>query len=52
VLKEYADYYNTARPHQGTAQQMPIPLSHPQDGAIHCQDVLGGILHDYYRNAA
>ena len=52
VLKEYTHYYNTARPHQGLAQQIPIPLSHPQNGAVHCRDVLGGILHDYYRDAA
>ena len=52
VLREYTDYYNTARPHQGLAQQIPIPLSHPEYGAIHCRDVLGGILHDYYRAAA
>ena len=52
VLKEYAHYYNTARPHQGLAQQTPIPLSRSRRGTIHCRDVLGGILHDYYRDAA
>lgn len=50
VLKEYVHYYNTARPHQGLAQQAPIPFSHYRYGAIHCRDVLGGILHDYYRD--
>jgi len=52
VLKEYADYYNTARPHQGLDQQTPITLSRSQHGIIRCRDVLGGILHDYYRDAA
>ena len=52
VLKEYVHYYNAARPHQGLAQQTPIPLSRSQRGTIHCRDVLGGILHDYYRDAA
>ena len=52
VLKEYIHYYNTARPHQGLAQQPPIPLLRPRCGTIHCRDVLGGILHDYYRDTA
>jgi len=52
VLKEYTTYYNAARPHQGIHQQAPIPFSRPQHGTIHCRDVLGGILHDYYRDAA
>ena len=52
VLKEYTDYYNTARPHQGLAQQIPIPRSPPQKGSVRCRDVLGGILHVYYRDAA
>jgi putative transposase len=46
VLKEYVDYYNTARPHQRLDQQTPIPRSRPRRGTIHCRDVLGGILHD------
>ena len=53
VLREYTDYYNTARPHQGLAQQAPIPFPRGSShGAIHCHDVLGGILHDYRREAA
>jgi putative transposase len=52
VLKEYTTYYNAARPHQGIHQQIPIPFSGPKVGTIHCRDVLGGILHDYYRDAA
>jgi putative transposase len=52
VLKEYVHYYNAARPHQGLDQQTPIPLSRSRRGTIHCRDVLGGILHDYYRDAA
>ena len=52
VLKEYADYYNTARPHQGLNQQIPIPLLRSRRGIIRCRDVLGGILKDYYRDAA
>ncbi len=53
VLTEYIGYYNAARPHQGLAQQAPIPFPPgPAHGEIHCHDVLGGILHDYRREAA
>lgn len=53
VLKEYTDYYNTARPHQGLHQQAPIPFQPgPRHGPIHCREVLGGLIHDYSRQAA
>lgn len=26
VMKEYTQYYNTARPHQGLRQKIPLPL--------------------------
>jgi hypothetical protein len=52
VLKEYTTDYNAARPHQGLAQQAPIPMSRSPQAVIRCRDVLGGILHDYYRDAA
>jgi putative transposase len=53
VLREYVDYYNTARPHQGLDQQAPIPFPRgPTTGSISRRDVLGGILHDYRRQAA
>ena len=50
VLKEYIEYYNQARPHQGIGQQ--IPISGPERstvGPIHRRNVLGGIIHDYFR---
>jgi len=49
VLMEYVDYYNTARPHQGIEQQIPIPQARPSSGTIQCRNVLGGIIRDYYR---
>jgi transposase InsO family protein len=53
VLVAYVDYYNHARPHQGLQQQAPIPFPQASaEGAIHCRDVLGGILHDDHREAA
>ena len=54
VLAEFInDYYNTARPHQGIEQRIPIPHGKPQHtGSIQHRKVLGGIINDYYRNPA
>ena len=53
VLQEYVTFYNERRPHQGLGQRCPVPLTRESGhGPIHCQDVLGGILHDYDRAAA
>ncbi len=53
VLVEYGDHFNRRRPHQGLNQQCPIPvLQHPGRSRVHRRDVLGGIIHDYYREAA
>lgn len=53
VLTEYVAFYNQARPHQGLGQQIPIPDEHcHEQAAIQRRDVLGGLLHDYYRQAA
>ena len=50
VLIEYGAYYNARRPHQGLG---PFGLeSVPTEGSIRCRYVLGGIVHDYYREAA
>lgn len=49
VMIEFVAYYNTARPHQGIDQQTPIPQARPSSGTIQCRNVLGGIIHDYYR---
>src|SRR5262249_51069563 len=51
VLAEYTAYYNAARPHQGLSQQAPIPLIVSHVGRVCCRDVLGGVIHDYYRQA-
>ena len=53
VLVGYVDYYNHARPHQGIAQECPVPLgSAARDGPVERRDILGGVPHDYYRRAA
>jgi putative transposase len=53
VMREYIEFFNTARPHQGIEQQIPISPPTPNtSGPICCRNVLGGIIHDYYRDAA
>ena len=53
VMREYVVYYNEIRPHQGLEQQIPeAPTPPAVRGPIRCRDVLGGIIHDYYREAA
>jgi putative transposase len=54
VMREYSRFYNTARPHQGIEQQIPMPrkaIENPT-GPVRCRNVLGGIVHDYHREAA
>ena len=53
VLHTYVGYYNHCRPHQGIDQRTPIPLGKAtRTGPIGRRDLLGGMLHDYYRHAA
>ena len=53
VLAEYSQYYNCARPHQGLGQQIPQSAHiQPGRGPVQRRDILGGLLHDYYRDAA
>jgi putative transposase len=52
VLREYEHYFNTARPHQGLYQQIPCPpVPRRTAGKVERRDILGGIIHDYYRAA-
>lgn len=53
VMREYMAFFNTARPHQGLAQQIPVPgITHDNTGPVRCRAMLGGIIHDYCRDAA
>jgi len=53
VLTDYSQYYNQARPHQGIEQQIPeSPNYQPGQGPVQRRDLLGGLLHDYSRDAA
>ena len=51
VLAEYAlSYFNTARPHQGIGQQIPVlgeRLRTPFTGSVTAISVLDGLHHDY-----
>jgi hypothetical protein len=53
VLKEYETYYNEARPHQGIKQNTPVKdiTVINAKGQVKYRNVLGGIIHDYYRVA-
>ena len=53
VMRDYVVFFNTARPHQGLDQHIPISKARCQGyGSVRCRNVLGGIIHDYYRDAA
>jgi hypothetical protein len=53
VLGTYVRHYNEARPHQGLNQGCPIPLTDvSSDGAVCRRAILGGLVHEYYREAA
>lgn len=51
VTKQYVDYYNQARPHQGIGQKIPrgslAPPTKPDKGQIIAFPVLQGLHHDY-----
>jgi transposase InsO family protein len=53
VLVTYVAHYNRQRPHQGLGQQVPIPVSRgARHGPVRRRDVLGGLIHEYDREAA
>ena len=53
VMLEYIEYDNRARPHQGIEQRGPNPIEGvPKAGRVRGRDVLGGLIHDYDREAA
>jgi putative transposase len=52
LLRTYVAYYNHARPHQGLDQRSSAPLDGAaRAGPVGRRDLLGGVLHDYYRRA-
>jgi putative transposase len=53
VLAAYVAHYNEARPHQGLDQRCPAPITvASRHGPVQRRDVVGGLLHEYYREAA
>jgi len=59
ALREFEQFYNGHRPHQGIAnarplQPLPVPLAAPdQNASLHIRrrDRLGGVLHEYQHAA-
>jgi transposase InsO family protein len=53
TLEAYVTHYNQARPHQGLGQQIPIPCARSAGcGPVRRREVLGGLIHEYDREAA
>jgi hypothetical protein len=54
IVTDYVTYFNQARPHQGIHQRIPCAPHLPDypDGEIVGVPVLGGLHHDYQRQAA
>ncbi len=53
VLTGYVAHYNQARPHRGLGQQTSIPCARRDPrGPVRRRDVLGGLIHEYDREAA
>ncbi len=51
TLREYVDYYNTARPHQSLDRNAPIPRKVEVLGEVGARPMLGGLHHRYFRAA-
>ena len=52
ILKEYVEYYNKTRPHQGIYQQIPQGYKIRKDGKIKSRPILFGLNQEFYREAA
>ncbi len=52
TLREYAEYYNTSRPHQPLDRNSPVPREVEDRGEIVARPVLHGLHHRYGRSAA
>ena len=55
VLRVYVDHYNPERPHRALELRPPEPDEHTEQiacGEIRRRDRLGGLIHEYYRDAA
>ena len=52
VLRVYVDHYNTQRPHRALKLVPPDPSPKDSQGDIRRRDRLGGLIHEYHREAA
>ncbi len=55
VLREFVEHYQEARPHQGLGQRTPrrrTPIQASETGPVLRRDRLGGVLHEYFSEAA
>jgi putative transposase len=57
VLWVYVEHYNSHRPHRALGLEPPAPPAGPtvisgNRRRVHRRDLLGGLLHEYYRPAA
>jgi hypothetical protein len=55
VLGAYTEHYNRARPHRSLALDPPGPSLNSETmlgRKVHRHDVLGGLIHEYHRDAA
>jgi transposase InsO family protein len=50
IIKEYVNYYNHHRPHQGTGR-IPEGVVTSTTGIIKTESILGGLHHNYYRSS-
>ncbi len=52
LVKEYVEYYNTVRPHQGINQAVPCGYEPQMSGTVVSKPFLSGLWHHYHRKAA
>jgi putative transposase len=55
VLREFVEHYEEARPHQSLGQRTPrqrAPIQASETGPVLRRDRLGGVLDEYFRQAA
>jgi putative transposase len=55
VLRTFVEHYNTQRPHRALKLHPPHgaePPPTPTIGEVRRRDRLGGLIHEYYRDAA
>jgi transposase InsO family protein len=49
ILKSYAGYYNSVRPHRSLNKDAPVSRPVQRTGNIRSQPILGGLHHHYVR---